>query len=129
MGQIYAAKTNHVTNPIGFCMDQIVFSWKVKDCDGKQQKSARILISKEKNFSEIVLDTGERDLNNCGTKVEFQIEPYTRYYWKVIVTTELNEVLESEVQFFESAKIDDKWTAKWIQVWKNRNVIQFLQNR
>ena len=30
MGKIYAAKTNHITNPIGFNMDSIAFSWKVK---------------------------------------------------------------------------------------------------
>ena len=27
MGKIYAAKTNHITNPLGFYMEQIVFSW------------------------------------------------------------------------------------------------------
>ena len=44
MGKIYAAKTNHITNPVGFYMEQIVFSWKVKECEGKKQKNARILI-------------------------------------------------------------------------------------
>ena len=33
MGKIYAAKTNHITNPVGFYMEQIVFSWKVKECE------------------------------------------------------------------------------------------------
>ena len=42
MGKIYAAKTNHITNPLGFYMEQIVFSWKVKECKGKKQKNARI---------------------------------------------------------------------------------------
>ena len=28
MGKIYAAKTNHITNPIGFNMDSIAFSTK-----------------------------------------------------------------------------------------------------
>ena len=41
MGKIYAAKTNHITNPVGFYMEQIVFSWKVKECEGKKQKNAR----------------------------------------------------------------------------------------
>ena len=39
MGKIYAAKTNHITNPVGFYMEQIVFSWKVKECEGKKQKN------------------------------------------------------------------------------------------
>lgn len=48
MGKIYAAKTNHITNPIGFNMDSIAFSWKVKGCRGQEQKHARIVISKTK---------------------------------------------------------------------------------
>ena len=50
MGKIYAAKTNHITNPLGFYMEQIVFSWKVKECKGKKQKNARILISEKEDF-------------------------------------------------------------------------------
>ena len=83
MGKIYAAKTNHITNPVGFYMEQIVFSWKVKECKGKKQKNARILISKEKDFSEILFDTKEAELDSCGTKVNFQTAPYTRYYWNI----------------------------------------------
>ena len=119
MGKIYAAKTNHITNPAGFYMEQIVFSWKVKECKGKKQKNARILISKEKDFSEILFDTKEAELDSCGTKVNFQTAPYTRYYWKVIVTTDQGEVVESDVQFFETAKQDEPWTGKWITCsWK-----------
>lgn len=119
MGKIYAAKTNHITNPVGFYMEQIVFSWKVKECEGKKQKNARILISKEKDFSEILFDTKEAELDSCGTKVNFQTAPYTRYYWKVIVTTDQGEVVGSDVQFFETAKQDEAWTGKWITCsWK-----------
>ena len=50
MGKIYAAKTNHITNPIGFNMDTIAFSWKVKGCRGQNQKHARIVISKNKTL-------------------------------------------------------------------------------
>ena len=53
MGKIYAAKTNHITNPIGFNMDTIAFSWKVKGCRGQNQKHARIVISKNKTFTDI----------------------------------------------------------------------------
>ena len=119
MGKIYAAKTNHITNPVGFYMEQIVFSWKVKECKGKKQKNARILISKEKDFSEILFDTKEAELDSCGTKVNFQTAPYTRYYWKVIVTTDQGEVVESDVQFFETAKQYEPWTGNWITCsWK-----------
>ena len=89
MGKIYAAKTNHITNPIGFNMDSIAFSWKVKGCRGQEQKYARIVISKNKTFTDICYDTGETELDSLSTRVEFEIQPYTRYYWKVIVTTDV----------------------------------------
>ena len=50
MGKIYAAKTNHITNPIGFYLNPLVFSWKVKGCRGQEQKYARIVIIKNKTF-------------------------------------------------------------------------------
>ena len=114
MGKIYAAKTNHITNPIGFNMDTIAFSWKVKGCRGQNQKHARIVISKNKTFTDICYDTGETELDSLSTRVEFEIQPYTRYYWKVIVTTDVEEVIESDVQFFETAKMDEPWTGRWI---------------
>ena len=50
MGKIYAAKTNHITNPLGFYLKPLVFSWKVKGGRGQEQKHARIVISKNKTF-------------------------------------------------------------------------------
>lgn len=126
MGKIYAAKTNHITNPLGFYMEQIVFSWKVKECKGKKQKNARILISEKEDFSEILLDTKEENLDSCGTKVDLQTEPCTRYYWKVIVATDQEEVVESDVQFFETAKQDEPWVGKWITCgWKEEDIQSF----
>ena len=115
MGKIYAAKTNHITNPIGFNMDSIAFSWKVKGCRGQEQKHARIVISKKnKTFTDICHDTGEAELDSLAARVEFEPQPYTRYYWKVIVTTDAEEVIESDAQFFETAKMDEPWTGRWI---------------
>ena len=51
MGEIYAAKTNHITNPVGYALKPLVFSWKVKGCKGQEQRHARIMISKEPTFT------------------------------------------------------------------------------
>ena len=88
MGKIYAAKTNHITNPLGFYLKPLVFSWKVKGGRGQEQKHARIVISKNKTFTDICHDTGEAELDSLSARVEFEPQPYTRYYWKVIVTTD-----------------------------------------
>lgn len=114
MGKIYAAKTNHITNPLGFYLKPLVFSWKVKGGRGQEQKHARIVISKNKTFTDICHDTGEAELDSLSARVEFEPQPYTRYYWKVIVTTDAEEVIESDTQFFETAKMDEPWTGRWI---------------
>ena len=54
MGKIYAAKINHMTNPMGFLMERTVFSWKVKDCRGKEQKWARIVVAEDASFEKTV---------------------------------------------------------------------------
>ena len=114
MGEIYAAKTNHMTNPVGFLMDAPVFSWKVRDCAGKRQKSARIIVSKDQEFRELCHDTGNAELDSLGTRIELPLEPRTRYYWKVTVTTDVGEEIESGPQYFETAKRNEAWVGKWI---------------
>ena len=75
MGKIYAAKTNHITNPIGFNMDSIAFSWKVKGCRVQEHKHARIVISKNKTFTDICHDTGEAELDSVAAREEFEPQP------------------------------------------------------
>lgn len=70
MGKIYAAKINHMTNPMGFLMERTVFSWKVKDCRGKEQKWARIVVAEDASFEKTVCDTGEADLDSRGCKAQ-----------------------------------------------------------
>ena len=53
-------------------------------------------------------------MDSLAARVEFEPQPYTRYYWKVIVTTDAEEVIESDAQFFETAKMDEPWTGRWI---------------
>lgn len=114
MGEIYAAKTNHITNPVGYALKPLVFSWKVKGCKGQEQRHARIVISKEPTFTTLCFDTGEAALDSRAARVEFDPQPYTRYYWKVLVATDAAETIESDVQFFETAKMEEPWTAQWI---------------
>ena len=105
MGEIYAAKTNHITNPVGYALKPLVFSWKVKGCKGQEQRHVRIMISKEPTFTTLCFDTGEAALDSRAARVEFDPQPCTRYYWKVLVATDAAETIESDVQFFETASL------------------------
>ena len=75
MGEIYAAKTNHITNPVGYALKPLVFSWKVKGCKGQEQRHARIMISKEPTFTTLCFDTGEAALDSRAARVEFDPQP------------------------------------------------------
>lgn len=126
MGEIYAAKTNHITNPVGYALKPLVFSWKVKGCKGQEQRHARIMISKEPTFTTLCFDTGEAALDSRAARVEFDPQPCTRYYWKVLVATDAAETIESDVQFFETAKRRSHGQPSGSPVTAASNVIRFF---
>lgn len=114
--KIYDARVNHMTNPLGFMLEGTVFSWKVKEAQGKKQKEARILVWKDKDGkAEIIKDTGfVEGLESIGQRIDLKLSPYTKYFWTVTVVSDVDEEATSEVQWFETAKMDDPWKASWI---------------
>ena len=129
MGEIYAAKTNHITNPVGYALKPLVFSWKVKGCKGQEQRHARIMISKEPTFTTLCFDTGEAALDSRAARVEFDPQPCTRYYWKVLVATDAAETIESDVQFLRPPKWRSHGQPSGSPVTAASNVIRFFSKR
>jgi len=102
---------------LGYRIEKPVFSWKVKEAEGKKQKAARILVSLKEDFGELLLDTGWREeLDSLGTKLDLPLAPYTRYYWTVQVKSDRDEEAEGGCNWFETAKEKEPWEAKWIGV-------------
>ncbi len=113
--QIYHTQVNHLKNPLGFRMERTVFSWKVKDANGKKQKAARIQVALDEKMQEILYDSDWRqDADSLAFPVEIKLLPRTRYFWTVEVESDAGEQAISEVQWFETAKKDEKWIGKWI---------------
>lgn len=123
--QIYDCKVNHLTNPLGFRMTRTVFSWKVKDAQGKNQTEARIQVAADENMTELLNDTGwSTSLDSIASKVEVELKPVTRYYWTVSVRSDASvkngademvpEEAVSHVQWFETGKREQPWAGKWI---------------
>ena len=122
MMRIYDAKVNHMINPVGFKMDDLVFSWKVTDSKGKAQSKARLMVANDEQFIEVIYDTGDRaDLDSLCTSVNITLKPRRRYYWRVEVVSDCNEKAVSEIQYFETAKRDEIWQADWISCKKESN--------
>lgn len=110
--KIYDCRVNHLVNPLGYKLETPSFSWKVSDSAGSWQTSARIKVFCGNCLE---MDTGWKKLSNTGTILPLSMSPYTRYTWKVSVRTDAGEECESELNWFETAKMKEPWTAKWIE--------------
>lgn len=107
-------KINHLVNPMGYTLEHPTISYMVSGSKGKKQESARVLISGDRNFSEIIFDSGDKkDILNTGYELPVELSPETRYFWKVFVKDDRGEEAESDVAWFETAK-SGNWLADWI---------------
>ena len=112
--KIVNTNVNHIKDPLGFHMDSVTFQWEVVESRGTRPVSNRLLISKCPEMVEPVYDSGETLLESIGTVVDADWEPSTRYYWTVSVTDDVGGTAVSNVVWFETPKVEKKWTAQWI---------------
>lgn len=113
--KIKECKVNHLNKPVGYEMNSLVFSYKIDNAKGRYQKEARITISRNSNMTDLVYDTGwKSDIDSFGYEIEMELEPRTRYHWDVTVRTDCGEEAVSEVQYFETGKIEEEWHGQWI---------------
>lgn len=112
--ELYDLKINGRSNPVGVSFDRLVFSWKVRGQTGKRQKNAGIEISDCEQFSDLIYKAEGKDLDSTGQKISLELKPRTRYFWRVYVETDQGENAFSDISFFETGKMDEKWDADWI---------------
>ena len=113
--RITECRVNHLENPVGYEMSGTRFSWKVEDAKGKKQKEARILVALSPDFEKALTDTGWiGDADSLCTRVPVELFPFTRYYWQVQVRSDAGEEAVSDVNFFETSRMDEEWHASWI---------------
>lgn len=106
---------NHLTNPIGYEMQSFVFSYVIEEAKGSYQTEARIRIAKHEDMKEIIADTGwKSDIDSLGHKLSLAVRPRSRYYWEVSAKANSAEESVSELQYFETGKMDEDWHGKWI---------------
>lgn len=112
--KIYDVKVNNIRNPVGYRFDSLIISWKIKEAKGIKQENALIEVSLEKNFNRIIYKKQDKNLNSLGEKLDLDILPYSRYYFRIKVESDTGEKAESEAGYFETAKINEKWIGEWI---------------
>ena len=108
-------KVNHIKNPLGYMVDKPTFTWRVEGAKGKFQKEAQVKVSKDKDFKDIVYDSKKSaQISSLGFTPEMNLEARTRYYWKVEVWDDFDNHGISDVEWFETGKIDEEWVGKWV---------------
>ncbi len=110
---VYDLKVNGIINPIGYDFKDIIVSWSIGETKAIRLKSVNVSVSVDSKMENIIYD--ETGLFDCtGYKVDIVTEPYTRYYIEVIVIGDNNETGRSQVAYFETGRMDEKWVADWI---------------
>lgn len=113
--RIEECRTNHLENPLGYKMEQPVFSYVVTESRGKRQEAARIVVAADAEMEEVLFDTGwSSGIDSLAYKADLELKPCTRYFWTVSVRSDQGEEALSEVNWFETGKRDQKWDAEWI---------------
>src|SRR5690554_187475 len=113
--KVYNLRTNHIKNPLGFKLDNLSLSWITKDNRSDFQEAAQVEIALDRDFNNIIFDSGKKeDIDSFSYVPDIEIQNRTRYYWRVTVWGDKGNQARSEVAWFESAKVDEAWKAKWI---------------
>jgi alpha-L-rhamnosidase len=96
-------------------MEKPVFSYQVEEAAGKTQLAARIRVSVRADMSVLILDTGfSPAIDSLAYEADIALTPRTRYYWTVNVRTDAGEEAQSDVNWFETAKMQEPWQARWV---------------
>ncbi len=127
--KISVCKTNHLVNPLGFGMDYATVSWIVEETTSKKQLAAQVIVAKNVGMSEVIYDSGRKpELSNLAVRLPIALSPYTRYYWTVKVWGDGGDEAVSEVNWFETGKQNENWSAKWITpVWEDTSIHPYLR--
>lgn len=114
-------KINGITNPLGFSYEKLLCSWKVTETSAREQELVCIEVSREEDFSGLLLKKEGKELSSNETELKLELEAYTRYYWRVTVTADNGESATSDTAFFETGKMEEPWQAQWIGAAENED--------
>jgi len=113
--KIVSLKTNRIINPLGFDLGKPSFSFITRETTASKQVAAQIQVAFDEEFSEIVFDSGKsEEIDSLAFELPIELKARTRYYWRVTVWADNGEVATSYAAWFETAKMDEAWSSKWI---------------
>ena len=105
-------KINGIRNPMGYLMESVRASCVVKEARGSHAVHVKAEVSTCGDFSRI-LHAVEGKLDTACIPLEYETAPRTRYHVRLTVTDDTGDCA-SEVTWFETAKQEEPWNAKWL---------------
>lgn len=128
--RIVQMKTNHIKNPLGFDIKKPVLSWVVMDTAAKVQQAAQVQIAVDTEFKNIVFDSDKKNaISSIGFTPEISLQPKKRYFWRVQVWADNGDTAISEPAWFETAKMETPWQARWITTNFDKEVHPLLRGK
>lgn len=115
--KIVKLRTNRLPNPLGFALNGAPrLSWVIEADKGTKATWAKVEIALDEGFEEIIFTSDKsEDIDSISYVPEgLEIQPRTRYYWRVTAETDGGEKATSQVAWFESSKEQEAWEADWI---------------
>lgn len=126
--QIAKLRVNHLENPLGYELETPTFSWVTTAVaeTAVEQAAAQVVVFQD---NQIVFDSGKQANINCLSYTpDLQLKPYTRYEWQVTVWAKDGSFHTSERAYFETAKMQEQWEAKWITAKLDKDVSPYIRN-
>ncbi|NTV91333.1 MAG: family 78 glycoside hydrolase catalytic domain, partial [Clostridiales bacterium] len=126
--EINRMKCSHLTNPLGFTLHKPSFSWVVDAPEASTVTAGQVQIAYDDCFEDIVYDSGKiAGIDSIAYTPGLRLKPRTRYFWRVTAWTDAGEIM-SPVAWFETSKMEEPWTAKWITPdWEDKNLHPLLR--
>lgn len=106
-------KINGITNPVGFELEPLKVSWKVRESISSRAENVRIEVSKDVNFSECIWKKEDSALNSIGQEITVCVEPYIRYYCRITVWGDKGDQATG-IAYFERGKGKKPWIGRFI---------------
>lgn len=105
---------NHLERPLGYDFSYLTLGWRVEESKTAFSQAVRVTIRKGEEQGEICYDTGTMEgCRDCMHYVSMELEPRTRYYYRIWVKDGLGEEAEG-ISWFETAKETEAWCGRWI---------------
>jgi alpha-L-rhamnosidase len=111
--KIVRLKINGIEEPLGFSMSHISVSWNVEDSRGQKALWVKIELAEDEAFRDIVSLKEGMELSCTGVSVEAALTSRKRYFVRVTIDDDTKDKV-SAVTAFETGKMGEEWTARWI---------------